>query len=183
MATSPTCIIAYASEDGRYTRVTRAAMDIARAANASLIFYDIDAAAGPMDQVLHPLSGVAKPTAWDGEGAEDVAIPDEHRMTPEELERSGRGELATQVLSARSHGIKAFGWLPDKKGIDGLADYAHEQGADLIVLPSDLRHAGLGSRLRGEEAAVEKAVKKTAAAIALVGDDGTVEYPEVESEK
>ena len=63
MATSPTCIIAYTGEDDRYTRVARAAMDIARAANASLIFYDIDAATSAVDQVLHPLSGVAKPTA------------------------------------------------------------------------------------------------------------------------
>lgn len=180
MATSPTCIIAYTSEDGRYTRVAQAAMDLARAANADLILYDADAATSTMDQVIHPLSGVAKPTEWSGEGADETISGDRRRMGPHELERAGRQAVASQVTTARGMGVEAFGWLPDGKGIDGIADYAEEQGADLIVIPSDLANPGFFQRLRGET--LEKAVEKTRAAIAVVGEDGSIDYPAHDSD-
>lgn len=175
MATSPTCIIAYTSEDGRYTRVARAATELAKAANADLILYDVDAGTSTMDQVIHPLSGVAKPTEWSGDGTSETISGDSRRMGPHELERAGRQAIATQVTTARGMGVEAFGWLPDGDGIDGLVEYAEEQGADLIVIPSDLAHPGFFQKLRGQT--LEKAVEKARAAIAVVEEDGSIDYP------
>lgn len=163
MTTSPTCIIAYTGEDDRYLAVRRAAVDTARASEARLILYDIDAA----QMFASPL-----PTEWSGQGS-DRQFGDV--LTAEDLERAGRHTLARQVEEARSSGIEAFGWLPQKKGADALAEYADKQEADLIMLPADMGEPGLFDRLRGNT--VEKAVEKAGRPIALVGEDGEVSYP------
>jgi len=164
MTTAPTCIIAYTSEDGRYDSVVDAAIETASQAQARLILYDIDAAqvfAKPM------------PTEWSGDTDESL-WPD--RLTEEDLERAGRHPIAEQVARAREQGVEAYGWLPQDKGADELAEYADEQNADLIMLPADMEDQGLFARLRGA-ATIQDAVEQTQRPVAVVHEDGEVEYP------
>lgn len=177
MATSPTCIIAYTREDGGIPEVRRAAMDIARTANARLILYDIDAAPRTLAGVPNPLDGVPQPTEWSGDGDDNVGETP-FQLGPDELERMGRHALADQVRQARGAGVNAFGWLPSKRNADELATYSGETGADLIVVPSELDHGGLMARLRGET--LEKVVDKSEAAVAVVYEDGRIDYPQGE---
>lgn len=172
MVTAPTCIIAYTSEDGRFDSVRKAALDAARAAEARLILYNIDAAPGALGQLSNPLEGVPMPTEWSAEGTEDQFA---HRLSPDDLERAGRHEVAKQVRDARAAGVETFAWLPDKRGSAALADYAREQGADLIMLPSELNDPSLFQRLRGETTAT--AVEKADVPVAVVDPAGNVEYP------
>lgn len=163
MTTSPTVIIAYTAEDDRYRVVRQAAEQTAAAAEARLILYDIDAAqmfASPLPQ-----------EAWSGEG-DRAQWP--NQLTPMDLERAGRHEIAQQVREARDRGIQAFGWLPEKKGAEGIAEYADEQEADLIIMPREMEEPGLMDRLRG--ATVDAAVEKTGRPIAVVDERGEVEY-------
>ncbi|MCK9517719.1 MAG: universal stress protein [Dehalococcoidia bacterium] len=163
MTTSPTCIIAYTSEDGRYDNVLDAALETARQAEARLILYDIDAA----QMFAAPL-----PTEWSGDTErEDWSA----LLTEDDLERAGRHPIAQQVRRARSAGVEAFGWLPDKKGADALAEYADKQQADLIMLPADMEEPGLFDRLR--KATVKDAVEETQRPVAVVHEDGEVTYP------
>ncbi|MGI8926698.1 MAG: hypothetical protein ACR2HN_08665 [Tepidiformaceae bacterium] len=163
MATSPTCIIAYASDDERFAALGRAAVDTARSAQARLIFYDIDAAG----MFAAPL-----PTQWSGDGAADQFGD---RLSPDDLERAGRHGLAQQVTMARQAGVDAYGWLPQQKGSGALAEYAEKQGAELIMLPKEMDDPGLLDRMRG--ATIEKAEKQTHIPVALVDDEGHVDYP------
>lgn len=162
MATSPTCIIAYTAEDDRFRAVREAAIETARESNAKLILYDFDAASS----FSSPL-----PSNWSSEGAGEL-FPD--LLEPEDLERAGRHKVAEQVLEAKSRGVNAYGWLPDKKSAEALAEYADKEGADLIMLPAELQEPGLFDRWRG--ASVEKAAEETGRPIAVVADDGSVEY-------
>ncbi|MEO9255338.1 MAG: universal stress protein [Tepidiformaceae bacterium] len=172
MVTAPTCIIAYTSEDGRFDSVRIAALDVARAAEAQLILYDIDSAPGALGGLTKPLDGVPLPTVWSADGTADQ-FPS--RLSPDDLERAGRKSIAKQVRDARTAGVQAFGWLPAKKGSDTLADYAREQGADLIMLPSELNDPSLFQRMRKESTAT--AVDQTDVPIAVVDPEGNVEYP------
>lgn len=163
MTTSPTVIIAYTAEDDRYRAVRQAAEATASAAEAKLILYDIDAAqmfASPLPQ-----------EAWSGEG-DRAQWPAE--LSPADLERAGRHEIAQQVREARDRGILAFGWLPEKKGAEGIADYADEREADLIIMPREMEEPGLMDRLRG--ATVDAAAEKTGRPIVVVGEDGELEH-------
>jgi hypothetical protein len=162
MTTAPTCIIAYTSEDDRYKHVRKAAFETALAAEARLILYDIDAA-GMFNAPL--------PTVWSGDVDDDLFG---HLLTPEELEMAGRPEMAAQVRTARSAHIDAYGWLPAKKGAGGIAEYADEQGADLIMMPAEMEDPGIFDKLRG--ATVEKAVEETHRPIAVVDQEGDVTY-------
>ncbi|MCC6383075.1 MAG: hypothetical protein IT304_11270 [Dehalococcoidia bacterium] len=163
MATAPTCIIAYTAEDDRYRAVREAAIETARAAEARLILYDIDAA----QMFASPL-----PTEeWSGEGDRDL-WPD--KLAPDDLERAGRHGVAEQVRAARRAGVQAFAWLPQKKGADGLAEYAEAQGADLIMMPEQMEDPGVVDRLRG--ASVEAAVEETGRPVAVVGEAGEIDY-------
>jgi len=173
MATAPTCIIAYTSDDGRFDNVLRAAVETARAAEAKLILYDIDAAPGGLGEITNPLEGVPTPTMWSGDGSEET-FPD--RLSPDDLQRAGQQTLAGQVSAARDAGVEAFGWLPSKKSADTLAQYAEQQGADLIMLPRSLNDPSLIERLRKET--TKEALKKTDVPIAVVDDQGNVEYPQ-----
>lgn len=163
MATAPTCIIAYTAEDDRYRAVREAAMETARATAARLILYDIDAA----QMFASPL-----PTEeWSGEGDREL-WPD--RLAPDDLERAGRHNIAEQVRAAQRSGIQAFAWLPQKKGADGLAEYADAQGADLIMMPEEMENPGIIDRLRG--VSVEAAVEETGRPIAVVDAEGGIDY-------
>lgn len=163
MTTAPQTIIAYTAEDDRYATLRLAAEEAAREAQARLILYDIDAAG----MFAAPL-----PTKeWSAEGADELFGD---ALTPEDLERAGRHELAGQVRDARAAGVAAFGWLPSKKGADGLAEYADHHHADLIMLPADMEEPGLFDRLRG--ATVDAAAEKTGRPIAVVDEAGQVTY-------
>jgi hypothetical protein len=162
MATSPRCIIAYTAEDDRFRAVRQAAIETARESQAKLILYDFDAAS----TFSSPL-----PSNWSGEGADEL-FPE--LLGPEDLERAGRHRIAIQVIEARNKGVDAYGWLPDKKSGEELAEYAEKQAADLIMLPAELKDPGLFDRWRG--ASVEKAAEETGRPIAVVEEDGTVEY-------
>lgn len=175
MASSPTCIIVYTREDGSLGHLRSAAQDLAKGSQAKLILYDIDAAPGGLGQLTNPLEGVPLPTAWSGEGdTENFQSPGQ--LGPDELERAGRHEIADQVRQARAHGIDAYGWLPSGKGGGTLADYARDQGADLIMVPSEMERPSLVKRMRGETAA--KVIDKAETAVAVVHRDGRIEYPD-----
>ena len=161
MTTSPTCIIAYTSEEGHFPEVREAAFRTARAANARLILYDIDAAS-PWAKPL--------PTAVSADGAEDQIPPE---LTIDDLERAGRPAIARQVLDARGQGIDAYAWLPGEAGGDALADYAHQEGADLIMLPASMKDPGFFDRLRGKS--LDKVQDHVKRPIELVHPDGTIE--------
>lgn len=166
MATSPTCIVAYTSEDNRLSAVRKAAVDLAKTAEARLILYDIDSAS-PFTEPL--------PTWWDGEGAEKLFSD---ILLPEDLEAAGRHPIALQVKGARDQGVEAFGWLPGSKDPASLAEYAEKQGADLIILPKDMAHPGFFAKLRGETAqkVADKVADKAATNVAVVDDDGSLEF-------
>jgi nucleotide-binding universal stress UspA family protein len=163
MATSPTTIIAYTSEDGRYDNVVQAALQTARDAEARLILYDIDAA----QMFTSPT-----PTEWSAETPEQD-WPE--LLNDDDLERAGRAPIARQVREARSAGVEAFGWLPQRKGADALAEYADRHHADLIILPAEMEEPGLFDRLR--KATVKDAVEQTHRPVAVVHENGEVTYP------
>lgn len=164
MTTSPTCIIAYTSEDNSFPEVRKAAMETARQAQARLILYDIDAAS-PFAKPL--------PTFWAAEGAEDQ-VPT--RLTTADLERAGRPEVMKQLQAALSMGIDAYAWLPGEVGGDALAEYADQQGADLIMLPEDLEDPGIIDRLRNKT--LDSAVEETHRPVAVVRPSGEVDMIE-----
>jgi hypothetical protein len=162
MATAPTCIIAYTSEDDRYRSVREAALDTARSAEARLILYDADAAS---------LFSSPLPSEWSGEGSDEL-FPE--LLAPEDLERAGRHQVARQVANARANGVETYAWLPSSRGAGDLAEYAQRQHADLIMMPSELRDPGFLEKLRGISA--EKAADEAGRPIALVEKDGEVQY-------
>ena len=163
MTTAPTCIIAYASEHEKYPALGQLAIETAQSANAKLILYDIDAAT---------LFASPTPTVWSGKRAEEDVL--RMMLLPEDLEAAGRQSIAQQVAAARRAGVDAYGWLPSTKGSDGLADYADEVGADLIMLPQELAEPSLFARLRG--ASVAAAVKDVHRPIVVVNENGESEY-------
>ena len=164
MTTKPTCIIAYTSEDNSFPEVRNAAMETARTSEARLILYDIDAAT-PFAKPL--------PTAWSAEGGEDH-VP--NRLTTADLERAGRPELMKQLQSALSMGIDAYAWLPGDVGGDALAEYADQQGADLIMMPEEMQDPSLIDRLRNKT--VDSAVEESHRPVAIVRPSGEVEMIE-----
>jgi hypothetical protein len=167
METTPRCIIAYTSEDGRHDAVLRAAIKLAQPATADLILYDIDAAPAFVGE--SPLPG-----AWSAAGSE-LQWPT--RLSPADLERAGRHGIAGQVQAARDVGVQAFGWLPGKRDAGSLAAYAAQEGADLLLIPAELDSPSVGERLRGET--VSKLQEATDVRIALVGEDDVVEYVQI----
>ncbi len=164
MATAPTCIIAYTSEDNRYRAVLDAAEATAQAANARLILFDSDAAS----HFSEPL-----PSNWSGEGADELF--DSDTLSADDLERAGRHAMAAKVRHARGLGIDAFGWLPKSKDATAIAEYADREHADLIMLPSDLDDVGLMGKLQGQSS-TEETAEKAARPVAVVDEDGNIEY-------
>jgi nucleotide-binding universal stress UspA family protein len=133
-------IVVYSGEGDRFEGVRRRAVELARESGATLVFYDADAAS-PFESPL--------PTNWSAEGA-DERIP--NRLEPDDLDAAGRGSLADQVRQARADGVEAYGWLPSTADAHDLAKYAEEVGADLILMPAELKDPGLVDRVRGRTA-------------------------------
>ena len=164
MATSPTCIIAYTSEDDRYQAVLNAAEETAKAANARLILFDSDAAS----RVSEPL-----PSNWSGQGADELF--DSDTLSADDLERAGRHAMAEKVRHARGLGIEAFGWLPKSKSADAIVEYADREHADLIMLPGELDDRSLFDRLKGKPS-IDDMAENADRPLAVVDKDGTIEY-------
>ena len=160
-------MVAFVGEDEDL--VTEAAVDLARANRARLIFYDRDAASAFADPM---------PNQWASSGERDQYGD---RLTDDELVRLGREPLARKVADARRHGVDAWGWLPERHGTDTMVEYARAQGADLVLLPQDLDEPGLGDRLRRETVGqavdeVEEAVEQgDGIAVLLVRPDRSTE--------
>lgn len=142
MAGKPTCILAYTGEDTRYRPIDRIATESAKRLGARLIFYDADAASRFGAAGASPL-----PTWWSADGEQEQF---ENRLDPVHLEKAGRSWLKHTVEQARAQGVEAFGWLPSSNSAAALADYASEQGADLIYVPNDLDQGGLAAWVKGQ---------------------------------
>jgi len=149
------CVIAYTGEGSRFWPLIEHAIELAKARGAALIFYDADAASA----FSNPL-----PTWWSAEG-EKEQFGD--RLGPVELEKAGCEELSQRVENARAQGVDAFGWLPSKRDASALAEYATEQEADLLVIPSSLEQKGLGDWLKGRPSA-DEVVDKTELPVVIV---------------
>lgn len=121
------CFVVCTDETGRYDASLAKALDRAADEGARVILYDVSA---PGSAFSNP-----RPNEWAGEGEREMY---DHPLDPIALERLGRHLLATQVQQARTRGIDAYGWLPEKSGGDALATYAAQQQADLVLLPEDL---------------------------------------------
>lgn len=142
MARTPACILAYTGEDERYRPIDRIATETAKRTGARLIFYDADAASRFGAAGASPL-----PTWWSADGEQEQF---DNRLDPVQLEKAGRSWLKHTVEDARAEGVEAFGWLPSSNSAESLADYAHEQHADLIYVPNDLDQGGLAAWVKGQ---------------------------------
>lgn len=118
-------VIAVTGEDDRYEPVRREAIDRARAEDATLILYDIDAVTSPLESPV--------PTGWSAEGM-DEGVGD--RLGPEELAAAGREAIARQVRDAREKGIDAWAWLPSDNGRQSLLEYAARQPGSRVLVPA-----------------------------------------------
>jgi hypothetical protein len=142
MSTMPACIVAYTGEDERFRPIDKLATESAKRANARLIFYDSDAASRLGAAGASPL-----PTIWSGDGQEEQFG---NKLGPVQLEKAGRSWLKNTVEMARAEGVDAYGWLPSSNSAEGLAEYAAEQHAGLVYVPSELDQSGLAAWLKGE---------------------------------
>ena len=164
MATAPTKIITYASDDGRFDKVAGVARNAAAAAGAQLVYYDIDAAG---------VMASPHPTFWSADNDTDIG---EGLLDPGRLDAAGRHAVAKSVASSRRAGIDAYGWLPDSPGADALVTFADSLHADMIVIPEELADPNLLDRLRGRS--LDGIESKTERPIVVVNEVGaTVEQP------
>jgi nucleotide-binding universal stress UspA family protein len=136
LTTTPNCIVAYVKEGEDYDSLVGESVQTALASKARLILYDADAAS----RFAEPL-----PTVWSGDQDRSLSC-----LSPEQLEAAGRQRLAEHVRAARALGVDAFGWLPSSRGAAALAEYVHQEGADLVIIPDDLEDRSLIERLRGD---------------------------------
>ena len=138
MTSEPTRIIAWMGEGEHFASLLQQAIELAKGADASLVLYDADAAS----RFAAPL-----PSNWSGTGAEYLFGD---LLSPNDLERAGRGAMAEHVRAALTAGVKASGWLPGSRSADTLAEYAAKIGADMIILPDDLEDRSMYQRFRGD---------------------------------
>jgi nucleotide-binding universal stress UspA family protein len=158
-------LVAYVSEDDELDHVRDAALELARR-GARVVLYDRDSASAFSDPM---------PNQW-GSQAEGAQFGDP--LSDQDLVKLGREPFARKVAAAREAGIDAWGWLASDHGTDAVVDYARDHGADLLLLPADLEHPGLGERLKGEtvDKAVSEAEESAAGlAVLLVAADGSTE--------
>jgi nucleotide-binding universal stress UspA family protein len=139
----PPTIIAYIGDGPRYWPLIERAIDLAASRKAGLILYDVDGAS--------PFSS-PRPNEWSSEG---LAEQFQDRLSPQQLEKAGREELRDRVIHARDRGIETWGWLPKKRDAQTLGEYAAQQGASLVVIPTQLEKHGLLDMLRGRPSADE----------------------------
>jgi hypothetical protein len=119
----PAAIVAVTGDDDRHAAVVKRAASVARTAGSTVILWDRDAAGSPLESPL--------PTDWSGDG-EQEQFGD--RLAPNDLVVAGREPLARQVDSLREGGVDAWAWLPEQADAEHLAQYAADQGADLILV-------------------------------------------------
>lgn len=136
----PTCIAAFVDEAGEYDHVAAAATDLAAASGARLILYDSTSASAFTEPVASPVS------------AEGVGEDIPPLLAPEHLERLGHHPLAERVLAARAAGVDAYGRLASDHGAEPFLAFARSQGADVALVPNELKDPGIVERLRGETA-------------------------------
>jgi hypothetical protein len=139
-------IVAVTTEDDAHLAVRKRAVEIARHDGSTIILWAADAAMSPLESPL--------PTGWSGDG-ETEQFGD--RLGPNDLIAAGHEVLAGQVGELRKVGLDAWAWLPASADATGLATYALEQGASLVLvskedrnLIADLRDA---DERRGDRAA------------------------------
>ena len=120
------CIVACIDDTGRYASTIAKAAERAKDSGASVILYDVAAPSTMTDP---------RPNIWAGEGEREVY---DHPLNPVEMEKLGRHDFAVQVEQLREQGVDAYGWLPQHGGGAALADYAAQQGAHLVLVPSSL---------------------------------------------
>ncbi len=133
-------VLAVVSEHGS-DAVRQRAIELAQERGAGLILWDADAGRRLLEDPL--------PNQWSAHGEEEQFGD---RLTVNDLEAAGRGDLARQVAEARAAGVEAWGWLPDDLDVDALRDYAARHGAEAVVLPAD---SELGDALEGDVFRVE----------------------------
>ena len=126
MTTPQPTIVAVTSDDPRHVPVLGRAAAAARQRNARVILFDLDADLGPFESPL--------PTGWSGDGEEDQFGS---RLDAADLEAAGQPRLAERVRALEDAGIDARGWLPPKADADALAEYAAQQGAELVIVSTD----------------------------------------------
>jgi nucleotide-binding universal stress UspA family protein len=123
MASPRPTIVAVTSDDARHVPVLTRAAAAARERNAQVILFDLDADLGPLESPL--------PTSWSGDGEEQQFGS---RLDATDLEAAGQGRLAERVRALIDAGVDATGWLPPSADADALANYAADQGADLVIV-------------------------------------------------
>jgi hypothetical protein len=132
-------IVALVDEKGELDHVRRAGEDMAAGSNGTrLILYDGSSASELTEPVAAPVS------------AEGVADEYGSLLSPEDLDKLGRSNLARQVREARAADIDAWGRLASDHGIEPLMDFARSQSADLVLLPEELGDPSVIDRLRGD---------------------------------
>jgi len=159
MTTSPTLIVAYVDDQGRYSYVADAAARMASTATARLIFYAPGVSGGRR--------------AGQQAGAHHPGY-----LELEDLSEAGLGQLASEVRQARDSGVQAFAWVPESDDVTELAEYAAQQGADMIMLPAEKGEAGFLERLFGHS--FQENLEQAGRQVALVGEDGSIDYPQHE---
>jgi hypothetical protein len=122
----PAAIVAVTSDDVSHAAVVKRAANVAQSAGSTVILWDRDASTSPLESPL--------PTDWSGEG-EQEQFGD--RLGPNDLVAAGREPLARQVGQLRQNGLDAWGWLPPHADAKHLAEYAADQGADLVLVSTD----------------------------------------------
>lgn len=167
LTTDARTIVSYANESDRHAEVREVAIDAARRAGASLIFYALDS--------YSPLADPLPNETWSGEGQRQLYG---NPLSVGDLEQLGRSQLAAQVLVASQAGVDAAAWIPEEPGIDALVRYARRHDADLVLLPASIVDADLIERLQGisiDEAA--EANRRTDIEVLLVTAEGMVLPP------
>lgn len=93
--------------------------------------------------ILFDASGASSQAGGPGQG--DASL-----YSPEELEQSGRPEIARQVRDARARGIDAWASLLPVPGLEPMMEFARSCGADVVLLPEELGDPIVLERLRGD---------------------------------
>jgi polyisoprenoid-binding protein YceI len=147
--------------DERYKAVRRAAIDLASATGADLLYFDRSAASLMSDP--YP----------SGRYTADVdGTHGERPLVATELEALGRSYLADQMTDAQRQGVQALAWLPRKRGVAGLADAVDRTGAHLVLLASSVEHPGVLARLTG--GSLDRYVDSVQSPVAVVEPEGRI---------
>lgn len=154
MATSPTTIIAYATEDNRFPELGRTARQTAAQSEARLVLFDVGPGAVRAAHDRPDLAGSL--------------------LNDAQLDRAGLPGLAQQVRDAQNQGIETYGFLPSSVDADVVAAYADEQHADLVMVPQAMAEPELREVLRRR--AAKRLGDKFDQPLALVADDGSFEF-------